>query len=89
MNKSLQYSKDPKVRLLELNDFLEYYHYFNGVTADDFWREKTVPDDTTLYFKFTPSLLVAFCFTSHLTNYGTNKAINLLCIDVANRDGVT
>ena len=89
MNKSLQYSKDPKVRLLELNDFLEYYHHFNGVTVDDFWREKTVPDDTTLYFKFTPSLLVAFCFTSHLTNYGTNKAINLLCIDVANRDGVT
>ena len=84
-----RFSKDPKIRLMTLEDFLRYHGYLVSVSKKDLWKSSTVPEMFKTYYKFTSDYLVSIYFGVMSINYGTEEKEKLESIDVAYRDGKT
>lgn len=82
-----KFSKDPKVKLVSLEKFLEWSDYLCNV-KNYLWKEGKRPD-SGIYYKITPRLFICIDYTYTTTNYGMDLSEKLDCIIVAYRDGKT
>ena len=63
-----KFSKDPKVKLVSLEDFLEHSDYLSDAKKH-LWKEGKKPD-CGLYYKITPRLLILIDYTWTTKNLG-------------------
>ncbi len=89
-----KYSKDPKVILLSLEDFLNHCDYFKGgIPRGHKWTEKTVPEGYETYYKITEDKFIAITYGETYNLFGASirdrYKEKLEYIEVALRDGVT
>lgn len=84
-----RFSKDPKVRLVTLQEFFEWNDFLRGVKKKDLWSSDTIPSGGSSYFKITPNLMIYVYYGYTLTNFGFDLGDKLQEIQVAFRDGVT
>lgn len=82
-----KFSKDPKVKLVSLEDFLEHSDYLSDAKKH-LWKEGKKPD-CGLYYKITPRLLILIDYTWTTKNFGMDFSEKLDYIEVAFRDGKT
>ncbi len=82
-----KFSKDPKVKLVSLEDFLEHSDYLSDAKKH-LWKEVEKPD-CGLYYKITPRLLILIDYTWTIINFGMDFSEKLDYIEVAFRDGKT
>ncbi|MBD5131095.1 MAG: hypothetical protein HDT28_00640 [Clostridiales bacterium] len=83
-----KFSKDPKITLVSIQEFLDdndYLIYAKG----HLWKGKKRPSTDSLYYKFTSDKLISISYGFMLTNYGWDYSEKLEQIQVALRDGVT
>ena len=85
----MKFSKDPKVRLVSLEEFLNNCDYFIGLTKKDLWTDKTIPSPGGTYYKITPNYLIYVWYDFSFTNFGMDIKEKLIEIQVAYRDGKT
>ena len=83
-----KYSKDPKVRQISIEEFLDEYDFLRGITKKNFWKGKK-PEIYGEYFKITNDLAICVSYNCSFTNFGTSVQAILEEIVVAQRDGVT
>lgn len=89
MKGNKKFSKDPKVHLVSIEQFLEDYNYLVGLSKADLWIDSTIPRINSGYFKITPRYLIYISFGYTMTNYGLDEKEILEYIQVACRDGKT
>ncbi len=82
-----KFSKDPKVRLVSLEDFFELSDYLSGVKKC-LWKEGKRPN-CGIYYKITPRFLILIDYTFMSSNFGMDFSEKLDYIQVAYRDGKT
>lgn len=83
-----RFSKDPKVFLVSIEEFLEKSYYLTKVTKSDLWKRTTVPEWGAFY-KLSPQMLIKLCYEEYRANYGTEWKLKIHSITVAYRDGKT
>lgn len=83
-----KFSKDPKIHLVSIEEFLEDSDYLVNA-KQSLWNDKKRPEMGGYYYKFTPDKLIIIAFGFMLTNYGNDSSEKLEFIEVAIRDGVT
>ncbi len=88
MRSKNKFSKDPKVILLSIKDFIENNNYLIEAKSN-LWKNKKRPQIYGNYFKFTSDKLILIEYEYRIINYGQNDVEQLKCIKVAIRDGVT
>lgn len=71
-----KFSKDPKVKLVSLEDFLEHSDYLSDAKKH-LWKEGKKPD-CGLYYKITPRLLILIDYTWTTKNFGTHPLCEVL-----------
>ena len=84
-----KYSGDSKVRVLSLEEFIKGNWYFVGLSAKDFLKPTTKPEEYASYYRFASDKLVCVYYSSQITNYGMDSKAALSSIHVAYRDGKT
>lgn len=84
-----RFSKDPKVDLFSIEDFLENNGYLCGLTEKDLWKVNTTPKESEVYYKLTPNFLICIVYGFRKVNFGLDTKENLESIEVAYRDGKT
>lgn len=90
MAKRQKFSKDPKVSLLSLEEFLSIYDFFKGGIPKRYrWSTDTVPSDCETYFKITEDRFIAICYGMTFSNFGMDIKEKLETIQIAFRDGKT
>jgi len=90
MAKKQKFSKDPKVSLLSLEEFLTIYEFFKGGIPKKYkWTTDTVPSDCETYFKITEDRFIAICYGMTFSNFGMDIKEKLETIQIAFRDGKT
>ena len=82
-----KFSKDPKVKLVSLEDFLELSNYLSDAKKH-LWKEGKKPN-CGFYYKITPRLLILIDYTWTKINFGMDFSEKLDYIQVAFRDGKT
>ncbi len=83
-----KFSKDPKIKLISIEEFLENNDYL--IDAKQYvWKDKKRPSIFNFYYKFTSDKLILIEFGCMRTNYGNDYSEKLESIQVAIRDGVT
>lgn len=82
-----KFSKDPKVKLVSLEDFLECSDYLSDAKKH-LWKEGKRPN-CDFYYKITPRLLILIDYTWTTINFGMDFSEKLDYIQVAFRDGKT
>ena len=82
-----KFSKDPKVKLVSLKDFLELSNYLSDAKKH-LWKEGKKPN-CGVYYKITPRLLILIDYTLTMINFGMDFSEKLDYIQVAFRDGKT
>lgn len=82
-----KFSKDTKVKLVSLKDFLELSNYLFDVKKH-LWKEGEKPN-CGFYYKITPRLLILINYTWTKINFGIDFSEKLDYIQVAFRDGKT
>ena len=82
-----KFSKDPKVKLVSLEDFLECSDYLSDAKKH-LWEEGERPN-CGFYYKITPRLLILIDYTLTKINFGMDFSEKLDYIQVAFRDGKT
>ncbi len=84
-----KYSKDSKINLLTLNDFMSATDYLCNVSETSIFKDKTVPKINCTYYRFTHDKLIRIIYGVKTVNYGMDEKEKLEQIDVAYRDGFT
>ncbi len=82
-----KFSKDPKVKLISLEHFLECSDYLSDAKKH-LWKEGKRPNNG-IYYKITPRMLIMLNYTWTSTNFGMDFSEKLDRIEVAYRDGKT
>lgn len=82
-----RFSKDPKVKLISIEEFLEKTDYLFDVKKH-ILKENTRPH-FGLYYKITSRFLILIYYDVMFTNFGTKMSEKLESIEVAYRDGKT
>lgn len=83
------FSKDNKVILVTIEEFLMQNNYLQGITRKDLWKTNSTPQIGKQYYKFTSNYLIAVVWGSASINFGQDSRVKLEKIIVANRDGKT
>ena len=83
-----RFSKDPKVFLESLEEFLEGSNYLQNVKKY-LWKDNKKPEPFKMYYKFTPNYLISLIYSAKSINYGMDYCEKLEFIIVAIRDGKT
>lgn len=83
-----KFSKDPKVKLITIEDFLENSGYLINA-KQSLWKEKKKPIPWKMYYKFTPQYLILINYGARSVNYSMDFTEQLENIVVAIRDGKT
>ncbi len=89
MKSNSKFSKDPKIKLTSIKEFLEKHNYFIDINKSDLWNENKRPSIYSRHYKFTSDKLIYLSYSVKRTCYGTNITEKLEYIQVAIRDGVT
>ncbi len=89
MKSNSKFSKDPKIKLTSIKEFLEKHNYFIGINKSDLWNENKRPSIYSRHYKFTSDKLIYLSYSVKRTCYGTNITEKLEYIQVAIRYGVT
>lgn len=84
-----RFSKDPKVFLFSIEEFLENNGYLCGLTEKDLWKVNTIPKESEVYYKLTPNFLISIVYGCRKVNFGLDTKEKLDWIEVAYRDGKT
>ena len=87
MASKMRFSKDPKVQLITIEEFLQENDYLCGVTKKDLWKNDKAPEAGEIYYKFTSNLLICIIYGYSFTNFGMDIREKLEKIRVAYRDG--
>lgn len=83
-------SKDTKVKLVSVDEFLKTYDFFKGgIPRSCRWKNDTVPQEDATYFKITEDKLIAIIYGYKFVNFGRDSKEKLETILVALRDGKT
>lgn len=82
-----KFSKDPKVRLLSIEQFYKSSNYLSGI-KNKLWQEMKKPK-CGIYYKITSSFLILIKYTFTAVNFGMDLSEKLDYILVAYRDGKT
>ena len=82
-----KFSKDPKVKLISLEDFFERSNYLSN-SKKCLWKEGKRPY-CGIYYKITSRFLILIDYTLMPTNFGMDYSEKLDSIQVAYRDGKT
>lgn len=85
----VRFSKDPKVRLVSIEEFINGCDYFCNLTKEYFWTNNIIPSPDQIYYKITSNYLICIFYSSSFTNFGMNIKEKLEKIVVAFRDGKT
>ena len=80
-----KFSKDPKVKLVSMKEFLMITDYFSN-DKGQFWIEGNRPD-CGIYYDITPRLFIMINYTLTTTNFGMDFSEKLDYIIVAYRNG--
>ena len=88
-NNKIKFSKDPKVQLISIEEFLEEHNYLCEITKKDIWEDNKAPKHEKTYFKFTSEFLICIIYGYSLINFGMDIKEKLEMIEVAYRDGKT
>lgn len=86
MNGKKKFSKDPKVKIISLKNFLDYSNYL----CDDelnFWNDDERPMADQIYYKLTSNYLIIIKYTKKIINFGMGYCEKLEEIRVAYRNG--
>ncbi len=83
-----RFSKDPKVRLISIEEFLENSRYLMNAKKC-LWKEKKRPELWGKYYKLTPQYLILINYSVKYINFGMDCVEQLDSIEVAIRDGET
>ena len=83
-----KFSKDPKITLVSIQEFLESSNYLINAKGH-LWKEKKRPSTDSLYYKITADKFISISYGFMLTNYGWDYSEKLEQIQVALRDGAT
>lgn len=84
------FSKDTKVKLVSVDEFLKTYDFFKGGISRSYrWKTDTVPQEDATYFKITEDKLIAIIYGYKYVNFGRDSKEKLETIQVALRDGKT
>ena len=83
-----QFSKDPKVKLISIDEFLVNNNFLIDA-KDNLLNDNERPLYLHKYFKITEKYLTAIDYTITRINYGMDKSEKLETIYVAKRDGLT
>ncbi len=90
MPKVPMFSKDTKVKLVSVDEFLKTYDFFKGgIPRSCRWKNDTVPQEDATYFKITEDKLIAIIYGYKFVNFGRDSKEKLETILVALRDGKT
>lgn len=89
MATNIKFSKDPKIQLISLENFLEDNDYLIGITKEDLWNDSTIPSINHSYFKITSLYFIFIQYGESLVNFGMDMKEKLELIQVAYRDGKT
>lgn len=87
MASKMRFSKDPKVQLITIEEFLEENDYLCGITKKDLWKNDKAPEVGKIYYKFTSNLLICIIYGYSFTNFGMDIREKLEQIRVSYRDG--
>lgn len=87
MNK--KYSKDPKSKVISLEEFFDSSAYFENFDNLNIWDDFSKPEPNTIYYKFTSNLFICIVFKHSFYNYGLRIKEKLTEIIVSYRDGET
>ncbi len=88
MKSRKKFSKDPKITLVSIQEFLEENDYLTNAKGQ-IWKEKKRPSIDSTYYKFTTDKLILISYGLMWTNYGQDYSEKLEYIQVAIRDGIT
>ena len=91
MNKKTKYSKDNKVSIVALEDFLKNNGYLTSASNSEdytskYWTPTTKPEEFISYYKITNEM---FIYISYNVSFGPYSKKYLESIEVAYRDGKT
>lgn len=81
-----KFSKDPKIEMISISEFLEKTDFMNDV-FDKLWDDIKQPKPFESYFKFTNKYLIFLHYGMKYTNFGCDICESLEYIYVAERDG--
>lgn len=82
-----KFSKDPKVELISLEEFLKSSNYLFDA-RENYWEECNKPE-CGVYYKITPKMLICISYVLTFINFGMDASEKLDSIKVAYRDGKT
>ena len=88
MKSHKKFSKDPKITLVSIQEFLESSNYLISAKGH-LWKEKKRPSMCGLYYKITADKIISISYGFMCTNYGSVLSEKLKQIQVALRDGTT
>lgn len=88
MKSRRKFSKDPKIKLVSIEEFLENSGYLIDA-KQHLWKGKKHPSMGGYYYKFTSDKLMIIAYGYMMTNYGNSVSEKLDYIEVAIRDGTT
>ena len=88
MKSRRKFSKDPKIKLVSIEEFLENSGYLIDA-KQHLWKGKKHPSMGGYYYKFTSDKLMIIAYGYMMTNYGNSASEKLDYIEVAIRDGTT
>ena len=67
MGANNKFSKDSRIKLLSMKDFLEVSNFLLDA-KNNLWEDEWEPIGERVFYKFTPKFLMLFCFIlSHFT----------------------
>lgn len=89
MNSKKRFSKDPKVKLISIENFFNLSNYLRAALKGELWTNKTCPIRNQIYYKFTSRYLVCLQYRQQIINYGLDIKEKLENINIALRDGKT
>lgn len=84
-----KFSKDPNVKLVSVEKFLNEANYLIDITKDKLWNKKIRPNPCGVYYKFTSQYLIQIKYTYTFKNFGSDICEKLHEITVAKRDGIS
>ena len=89
MMKKRKFSKDPKTKIISLEEFYSETDFLCSISEKKIWNDMIVPKMDKTYYKFSPKYFICVKYGWTTTFYGSNNEPKLEEILVAYRDGKT
>lgn len=89
MVKKIKFSKDPKVKVVSIEEFYNKCNFLQSINKLNIFDESTSPEEVSTYYKLTSKFLIQINYGIKSINFGEDFVENLESIVVAYRDGKT